>query len=146
MFYHLLKPHMLQTMILSTCLRITSHTYVHMNTYFIPNFLVYFKEFGECTYGPFPKNCNDYYIPVHVHVHKRVCFPSDVVFLLFVLIIMKTRTLKTSEMAIFVSFALFIVFDFFWVEWDTKILIQIMYFTLKPLTYFFFQSTIFRIN
>lgn len=35
----------------------------------------------------------------------------------------------------------------FWgVEWDTKILIQIMYFTLKPLTYFFFQSTVFRIN
>lgn len=61
-----------------------------------------------------PQVLNDYYIPVHVHVHKRVCFPSDVVFLLFVLIIMKTRTLKTSEMAIFVSFALFIVFDFFW--------------------------------
>lgn len=55
MFYHLLKPHMLQTLILSTCLRITSHTYVHMNTYFIPNFLVYFKEFVECTYGRFPK-------------------------------------------------------------------------------------------
>lgn len=129
MFYHLLKPHMLQTLILSTCIRITSHTYVHMNTYFIPNFLVYFKEFGECTYGRFPK-----YSMITTYRY------------IFVLIIMKTRSLKTSEMAIFVGFALFIVFDFFWVEWDTKILIQIMYFTLKPLTYFFFQSTIFRIN
>lgn len=93
-----------------------------------------------------PQVLNDYYIPVHVHVHKRVCFPSDVVFSIICFNNHENTYLKTSEMAIFVSFALFIVFDFFWVEWDTKILIQIMYFTLKPLTYFFFQSTIFRIN
>lgn len=148
MFYHLLKPHMLQTLILSTCLRITSHTYVHMNTYFIPNFLVYFKEFVECTYGRFPEYCNDYYI---LHTGTCSCTQTGLFSLwrCFSIICFNNHEntyLKTSEMAIFVSFALFIVFDFFWVEWDTKILIQIMYFTLKPLTYFFFQSTIFRIN
>lgn len=46
---------------------------------------------------------------------------------------MKTRTLKTSEMAIFVSFALFIVFDFFGVEWDTNV------FHIKTLNVFLFS-------
>lgn len=105
------------------CIRIISYIYVYMNIYFILNFLVYFKEFGECIYGLFFKNCNDYYILVYVYVYKWVCVFFDVVFLLFVLIIMKICILKMLEMVIFVSFVLFIVFDFFGVEWDIKILI-----------------------
>lgn len=67
MYYHLLKPHMfVAKLIQSTCIRITSHTYVHVNTYFISKlFKVYFKEFGEHTYGRFTMYWYDYYIPVH---------------------------------------------------------------------------------
>lgn len=145
MFYHLLKPHMLQTLILSTCIRITSHTYVHMNTYFIPNFLVYLKNLVNVLMDDSPSTQWLLHTGTCSYTQTGLCS----LWRCFSIICFNNHEntyLKTSEMAIFVSFALFIVFDFFWVEWDTKILIQIMYFTLKPLTYFFFQSTIFRIN